>query len=109
MHLLKPNLLILLRNGERPSPVEGQEAFLGDREGKQFRSEYEDIESTTSNPDLHSGEYCVDVSSYGMIMVNKTRKEKCKTVYDKDCKPKREKVGSKKISLLCIQILFAFF
>ena len=35
--------------------------------------------------DLHSGEFCVDVSTYGDVVFEPTTREKCDTQFQKQC------------------------
>ena len=43
--------------------------------------------------DLHSGEFCVDVSTYGAVVFEPTSREKCDTIFQKQCEDKNEQVG----------------
>ena len=43
--------------------------------------------------DLHSGEFCVDVSTYGAVVFEPTSREKCDTTFQKQCEDKNEQVG----------------
>ena len=42
--------------------------------------------------DLHSGEFCVDVSTFGPVLYDATPREKCTTVFNKQCEDKTEQV-----------------
>ena len=42
--------------------------------------------------DLHSGEFCVDVSTYGDIKFEGQPREKCDTTFEKKCETKSEQV-----------------
>ena len=43
--------------------------------------------------DLHSGEFCVDVSTYGAVVFEPISREKCDTTFQKQCEDKNEQVG----------------
>ena len=43
--------------------------------------------------DLHSGEFCVDVSTFGEVQFEPTDREKCDTTFEKQCETKNEQVG----------------
>ena len=47
--------------------------------------------------DLHSGEFCVDVSTYGAVVFEPTSREKCDTTFMKQCEDKNEQVGCIKL------------
>ena len=42
--------------------------------------------------DLHSGEFCVDVSTYGLVEFEPTPREKCDSTFNKVCETKNEQV-----------------
>ena len=42
--------------------------------------------------DLHSGQFCVDVSTYGEVVYEPTSREKCDTQFQKVCEDKSEQV-----------------
>ena len=42
--------------------------------------------------DLHSGQFCVDVSTYGDVVYEPTSREKCDTQFQKVCEDKSEQV-----------------
>jgi len=42
--------------------------------------------------DLHNGEFCVDVSTYGSVTFEATPREKCDTTFQKQCETKTEQV-----------------
>ena len=42
--------------------------------------------------DLHSGEFCVDVSTYGDVVFEPKSREKCDTTFAKQCEDKTEQV-----------------
>ena len=46
--------------------------------------------------DLHSGEFCVDVSTFGDIVFENQGREACDTTFEKVCETKTEQVSSKK-------------
>ena len=43
--------------------------------------------------DLHSGEFCVDVSTFGDIVFENQGREACDTTFEKVCETKTEQVG----------------
>ena len=45
--------------------------------------------------DLHSGEFCVDVSTFGNIVFQPTMREKCDTTFSKQCETKTDQVREK--------------
>ena len=42
--------------------------------------------------DLHNGEFCVDVSTFGPVSFEATPREKCDTTFAKQCETKNEQV-----------------
>jgi len=42
--------------------------------------------------DLHSGEFCVDVSTFGEVTFEATPREKCETTFQKNCEEKTDQV-----------------
>ena len=50
--------------------------------------------------DLHSGEFCVDVSTYGDVVFEPTTREKCDTTFQKQCETKSEQVCANYISII---------
>jgi hypothetical protein len=44
--------------------------------------------------DLHTGEFCVDVSTYGDIVFESQPREACDTTFEKVCETKTEQVRS---------------
>ena len=43
--------------------------------------------------DLHSGEFCVDVSTFGDIVFENQGREACDTTFEKVCETKTEQVS----------------
>lgn len=43
---------------------------------------------------LHDGEFCVDVSTYGLVKFTETPREKCDTTFQKQCEDRNEQVKS---------------
>ena len=50
--------------------------------------------------DLHSGEFCVDVSTFGDIVFENQGREACDTTFEKECETKTEQVSPKNHSLI---------
>ena len=48
--------------------------------------------------DLHSGEFCVDVSTFGEVQFEPTDREKCDTTFEKQCETKNEQVGTEDVT-----------
>ena len=48
--------------------------------------------------DLHSGEFCVDVSTFGEVQFEPTDREKCDTTFEKQCETKNEQVGKEDLT-----------
>ena len=46
--------------------------------------------------DLHSGEFCVDVSTFGDIVFENQGREACDTTFEKVCETKTEQVSPEK-------------
>merc|ERR1712038_274355 len=51
--------------------------------------------------DLHSGEFCVDVSTFGPVLYDATPREKCTTVFNKQCEDKTEQVCDDVTEIQC--------
>jgi len=51
--------------------------------------------------DLHSGEFCVDVSTFGPVLYDATPREKCTTVFNKQCEDKTEQVCDEVTEIQC--------
>ena len=57
--------------------------------------------------DLHSGEFCVDVSTFGDIVFENQGREACDTTFEKVCETKTEQVSPEhnillnSLSLVC--------
>jgi len=51
--------------------------------------------------DLHSGEFCVDVSTYGAVVFEPTSREKCDTTFMKQCEDKNEQVCDEVTEIQC--------
>jgi len=51
--------------------------------------------------DLHSGEFCVDVSTYGDIVFEPTSREKCDTQFQKKCETRNEQVCMEVTEIQC--------
>lgn len=51
--------------------------------------------------DLHSGEFCVDVSTYGDVVFEPTTREKCDTTFQKQCETKSEQVCDEVTEIQC--------
>jgi len=51
--------------------------------------------------DLHSGEFCVDVSTYGDVVFEPTTREKCDTQFQKQCETKSEQVCDEVTEIQC--------
>ena len=42
--------------------------------------------------DLHNGEFCVDVSTFGLVEFKRTARQKCDTIFEKKCETKSDQV-----------------
>jgi len=51
--------------------------------------------------DLHNGEFCVDVSTYGAVTFEATPREKCDTTFQKQCETKTEQVCDEVTEMQC--------
>merc|ERR1712018_411108 len=51
--------------------------------------------------DLHSGEFCVDVSTFGEVSFEPTPREKCDTTFEKQCETKSEQVCDEVTEISC--------
>merc|ERR1739844_513920 len=51
--------------------------------------------------DLHSGEFCVDVSTYGLVEFEPTPREKCDSTFNKVCETKNEQVCDEVTEIQC--------
>jgi len=51
--------------------------------------------------DLHSGEFCVDVSTFGDVVFEPTSREKCDTTFSKQCETKNEQVCDEVTEIQC--------
>jgi len=51
--------------------------------------------------DLHSGQFCVDVSTYGEVVYEPTSREKCDTQFQKVCEDKSEQVCGEVTEIQC--------
>eukprot|EP00096_Caligus_rogercresseyi_P012849 TRINITY_DN5515_c0_g1_i1.p1 TRINITY_DN5515_c0_g1~~TRINITY_DN5515_c0_g1_i1.p1 ORF type:complete len:414 (+),score=114.53 TRINITY_DN5515_c0_g1_i1:37-1278(+) len=73
--------------------------------------ETEDSETTTTSAttttegstliDLHNDEFCVDVSTYGEVSFQPTTRNKCDTVFVKNCKDKDEQICDDVTEIQC--------
>ena len=52
-----------------------------------------DGEEDEGGVDLHSGEFCVDVSTFGAIVFENQGREACDTTFEKVCETKTEQVS----------------
>ena len=52
-----------------------------------------DGEGDEGGVDLHSGEFCVDVSTFGDIVFENQGREACDTTFEKVCETKTEQVS----------------
>ena len=54
-------------------------------------------ETAAGAVDLHSGEFCVDVSTYGLVKFERTPRNKCDTTFEKICEERNQQVTQKNI------------
>ena len=60
------------------------------RQGRNYEDDA--IPAQQETVDLHKGEFCVDVSTYGEIEYDHVPKEVCDTTFSKQCEEKSDKV-----------------
>jgi hypothetical protein len=58
-------------------------------------SDAKDSSKEKAAVDLHSGEFCVDVSTYGEVVFEAKPRDKCHTTFQKKCEQKTDQVTSR--------------
>lgn len=59
------------------------------------------LRSRRETADIHAGEFCVDVSTYGLLKFEQTPRKKCDTTFEKICETKDEKVCNEVTEIQC--------
>ncbi len=67
---------------------------MGPKTFNRYRRQQDDAaEDDSGVVDLHSQEFCVDVSTYGPVEFEPVTREKCDTIFNKRCETKTDQVG----------------